>query len=748
MPKLSLVVPVYKVQGYLAECMDSVLGQDYGDFEVIAVDDCSPDGSGAILDEYAEQDDRVHVIHLAENVGLGRARNAGMEKVTGDYVLFLDSDDTLADGALRAISERLDATGDPEILVFDYARTYWYGRVTRNQRADLLRNEGPDVFSLDDRPELLDLLQIVWNKAYRRDFVTRHGLTFPPGYYEDAPWTFCSMISAGSIALLDRVCVMYRQRREGGNILKTVSRKHFDVFDQYRRVFGFVDAHPELDRWRAPLFTKMVDHYLTVLERPERLPGDARAEFFHRAAADYRARLPEGFQRPADGQGRKYAMLERDAYGAMASATAVVKLRQTMRSRTHKAVNRSKRSAMGVFYRSQLRLPLDENLAVFSAYWGRSVSCNPAAIDAELARRAPRMRRVWAVRPDAVDRVPGGVDCVPIGSKEYWAAVARAKYLVNNVNFPDSVVKREGQVHVQTHHGTPLKTMGLDQRKYPASTNMSFGKLLKRCDRWDFSITSNRFTTAVWERVYPSSYVSLETGYPRNDALVNATADDVRTAREELGLSETGTVFLYMPTHREYQRGFVPRLDLERLAERLGSDVTLLVRGHYFYGGSARLETLRAAGRIIDVSEHPSVEQLYLAADALITDYSSAMFDYANLDRPIVVFADDWDTYSVVRGTYFDVLREGPGAVATTQEELTDLLLSDQWRGRRAAEARARFRQRFCEFDDGRAAERVVRHVFLDESLVELPPIVPLEERVSAPPADRVLTAQHPMRVH
>jgi glycosyltransferase involved in cell wall biosynthesis len=248
MPKLSLVVPVYKVQGYLPECLDSVLGQDYTDFEIIAVDDCSPDGSGAILDEYAQRDARIHVIHLTENVGLGRARNAGLEKAQGEYVLFLDSDDTLSDGALTAISERLAATGDPEILVFDYARTYWDGQVRPNQRADLLKSDGPEVFRLAERPQLLDLLQIVWNKAYRRDFITRTGLTFPPGYYEDAPWTFCSLISAERIAVLDRVCVLYRQRREGGNILKTVSRKHFDVFDQYRRVFDFLDAHEELGR--------------------------------------------------------------------------------------------------------------------------------------------------------------------------------------------------------------------------------------------------------------------------------------------------------------------------------------------------------------------------------------------------------------------------------------------------------------------------------------------------------------------
>lgn len=739
MPKLSLVVPVYKVQAYLPECLDSILGQDYTDFEVVAVDDCSPDGSGAILDEYAKHDARVQVIHLTENVGLGRARNAGLEKTQGDYVLFLDSDDTLSDGALTAISDRIEATGNPDILVYDYARTYWNGSVKRNQRADLLEeNAGADAVPLAERPELLDLLQIVWNKAYRRDFVDRAELTFPPGFYEDAPWTFCSMISAERIAVLDRVCVLYRQRREGGNILKTVSRKHFDVFDQYDRVFGYLDAHEELSQWRGPLFRKMVDHYLTVLDRPGRLPQNARAEFFHHASADYRARLPRGFQRPSGSRGYKYALLERDAYAAMVGAASAVRLREKAKKNARQTLNRSKRRAMRVFYGSQLRMPLDENLAVFSAYWSRSVSCSPAAIDAALASLAPQVRRVWAIRPEAVDQVPAGVEYVRVGSRDYWAAVARAKYFVNNVNFSDSVTKREGQIHVQTHHGTPLKSMGLDQQKYPASTNMSFGKLLQRCDRWDFSISSNRFSTAVWERVYPASYTSLETGYPRNDVLVTATAEDVRAAREELGLAEGSTAFLYMPTHREYQSGFVPRLDLERLAERLGPDVTLLVRGHYFYGASSRLTELRSAGRIMDVSDHSAVERLYLAADGLITDYSSAMFDYANLDRPVVIYADDWDTYSAVRGTYFDVLQEPPGAVATTQEELTDLLTSGEWRGEPAAKARARFRRRFCDFDDGHAAERVVRRVFLGEE--KLPPVVPFDERRPVPTPAEALT--------
>jgi CDP-glycerol glycerophosphotransferase (TagB/SpsB family) len=377
---------------------------------------------------------------------------------------------------------------------------------------------------------------------------------------------------------------------------------------------------------------------------------------------------------------------------------------------------------------------------VFSAYWSRSYACNPAAIDAELARRAPRIRRVWVVRPDQVHTVPEGVEVVRLGSRAYWAAVAGAKYLVNNVNFPDAVVKRKGSVHLQTHHGTPLKTMGLDQRNFPAShKGMDFDALLARCDRWDYSVSANAFSTAVWERVYPCSYVSLETGYPRNDVLLRATAADVRQARHDLGLRDDATAFLYAPTHREHEVDFTPRLDLEQLLRDLGPDTVILLRGHYFYEPSPAVARLAEDGRILDVSQHTGMEQLYLAADALITDYSSSMFDYANLDRPLVIYADDWDIYRAVRGTYFDLLKEAPGPVATTQQQLSDILRTGAWRDENAARARAAFRARFCQYDDGRAAERVVRRVFLQQGAADLPAITPLAERTPAPSPSQAL---------
>jgi len=724
MTTFSIVVPVYNVRAYLRECIDSVLAQSFTDFELIAVDDNSPDGSGEILDEYALADSRVSVLHLPENVGLGLAREAGMEVGTGDYLLFLDSDDCLAADALRSIADRLEATGRPDVLIFDYARTYWWGGVVRNQLRRLFAVPGPDVFSIEDRPDLLNLLVVVWNKAYRRDYIVANGFRFSPGYYEDTPWTYPTLLAARRIAVLDEVCVLYRQRRQG-NILGSRSSKHFDIFDQYDRVFSFVASRPELGGWVPFLFARMLNHVFTILLSPVRLPADQQEEFFRRAHAHYHRHVPPGYVLPTNLTGVKYALIERGDYRAflllrgLGQTGRQLKSSAKVRSRLTRRLRNGKRKTMFAHYRTQLRRPLDPNLAVYSAYWSRGYACNPRAIYERAKELAPDVHGVWVVRPEVVPSLPPGVDYVLPLSRRYYEVMARATYLVNNVNYPDEIVKREGTVHVQTQQGTPLKKMGLDLQDYPVGANrMSFRRLLERCDRWDFNISSNPFSTEVWERCFPAAYETLETGYPRNDRLVTATREDVAAARVELGIEPGRTTVLYCPTFRDWQRGFRPLLDLTRFCRSLGDGYTVLVRAHYLHGENAQLRDLETSGRLMDVSAHPTVETLYLAADVLLTDYSSVMFDYANLDRPIVIYAHDWDTFVRCRGVNFDLLSEAPGVVARSEDDLNELFSSGAVWGDEATKARAEFRRRFCCWDDGHAAERVVRRVFLGEPLL------------------------------
>jgi CDP-glycerol glycerophosphotransferase len=385
----------------------------------------------------------------------------------------------------------------------------------------------------------------------------------------------------------------------------------------------------------------------------------------------------------------------------------------------------ARREALRRYYRLQLRQPIEPDLVVFAAYWYRDYACNPRALFEKLRELVPSVRGVWVVDRDHVARIPEGVEHVVSGTRPYYRLIARAKYFVNNVNFPNEFVKRPGTIHVQTHHGTPLKTMGLDQRNaFVARSRMNFDRLLRRSARWDYSISSNEFSTRIWARAYPTPYETLEVGYPRNDTLVNATEEDVARIRNELGIAAGRRAVLFAPTHREYLREYAPTADIQRLSDELGPAYVIMLRVHYFYGSDVdyRPDT---DGRILDVSAHPSVEELCIAADALVTDYSSIMFDYAVLDRPIVIHAPDWAEYRKLRGTYFDLLSEPPGVVTTSDEELAAAFRSGAFEGEEANRLRATFRTRFCALEDGRAAERVVRRVWLEEQESDSPPAAP-----------------------
>ncbi|SCG58618.1 bifunctional glycosyltransferase/CDP-glycerol:glycerophosphate glycerophosphotransferase [Micromonospora humi] len=725
MTLISFVVPAYRVQGYLRECLDSILGQPFGDLEVIGVDDASPDDSGEILAEYAARDPRVRPVRLAENVGLGPARNIGLDRAVGEYVWFVDGDDWLVPGCLPHVADRLRDTR-PDVLIVDHVRAHWNNVGTRSAMRDVFPDPpGPETFALRDRPETLKLLHTAWNRLVRREFLVERGLRFAPGWYEDVSFSYPALMAADRIGVLDRVCLNYRQRRTGA-ITRTRGDRHFEVFAQWHRVFRLMDRWG-VDGLRPAIFERMIWHYLTVLGNGERIAPELRAPFFAQMHADYVHFLPPGgYPVPPGVEGLKHRLVAAGRWRTFSALREVHRARDAARGtagrarrRVAPAVRRTARrardTALREYYRAELRRPIDPTLAVYAAYWYRGYSCNPAAIYEAARRLAPQVRGVWIVRRDRVGTLPPGVEYVVAGTREHHRVLARAHWLVNNVNFPDFVRKRPGTVHVQTHHGTPVKVMGLDQQRYPVGAmGMNFAGLLRRVDRWDYSITSNSFSTQMWERAYPADHVTLEVGYPRNDRLARATAEECRQVRAALGIGPEEYVVLYAPTHREHLPGWRPPFDPDRMRDALGPAGRLLMRSHYFHDRDRRPRG-PAAGGVLDVSAYERVEDLYLAADVLVTDYSSAMFDYAVLDRPIVVYAPDWDAYRVARGVYFDLLAEPPGAVAVDFPGLLDLFRSGAVGGEVAGRARAAFRARFCALDDGHAAERVVRRVFLGE---------------------------------
>ncbi|MFG3096994.1 CDP-glycerol glycerophosphotransferase family protein [Streptomyces sp. NPDC048202] len=725
MPQLSVIVHGPNAQGHLTELLDSLDAHPLPDTEVIV----------AAVGDWARETAEGHApetvtVPLPEGTPDAAARAAGAARASGRWLHFVHAKDGLPAGAPRLLAERtaeLDERTD--VVLLDHVTTTWRTTAVPSRDGRLLAGVGRADVTLDDSPNLLRLTPLLGTRAVRAEFWRAHEEEFSGG---DENFTAqAALLRADRVACLDQTAYDDRRLRPESLPPRTPEDR-YALIERYERLLALTEGRRAV---RTVLYGLMVRDLVRVFAR-EDLPEPVAREFFRRASAAAVRWRPEGHQRPAGLEGLRHALLEEGAYTRYRALQTANRTRRSAR----KAV-RARKRRLGVRlreqqYRRALTRPLDPNLAVFAAYWDRGVACNPAAIAAKLAELAPHIHPVWVVTKENAALLPHGTDHVIPGTRRYWETLATAKYLVNNVNFPNAVVKRPGAVHLQTHHGTPLKRMGLDQREHPAAAQgLDFAALLSRIDKWDYSVSANSHTTRMWERAYPARYTSLDHGYPRNDVFYTATAADVRAARERLGIAPGRTAVLYAPTHRDYEAGFTPRLDLATLADRLGEDTVLLVRAHYFYGGGAAspLTGLRRTGRLIDVSAYDPVEELCLAADVLVTDYSSIMFDYANLDRPIVVHADDWETYRTTRGVYFDLMAEAPGRVARTQEELTEILTSGAWRDETSAKARTAFRRRFCEFDDGRAAERVVRRVFLGEPEEALPPVLPLEERIPAP---------------
>jgi CDP-glycerol glycerophosphotransferase len=312
------VVPVHGAEPFVAQCLDSILSTPGDAIEVVAVDDASPDDSGAILDRRAELDPRLHVVHLPHNHGLGGARNAGLDRVRGAYVWFVDADDWLPGGTIPAVLQRL-ALHRPDVLVVDHAERFPDGRVELRKTAALVPGLSAPL-RLADHPQLMRIAHSACTKVTRREFLHQLGLRFHDGLYEDSVFSHHLLMAAGRIDVLDRNCYMYRLQ-SGGSITTSMGQRHFEVFDQYTRLFEIVErAGGAYDAFRPELFRAMINHYLVILGNPHRLRPEMRREFFRRIVRDYRRFLPRnGYPRLSGVAGLKHRLVRHNAYAAYAS---------------------------------------------------------------------------------------------------------------------------------------------------------------------------------------------------------------------------------------------------------------------------------------------------------------------------------------------------------------------------------------------------------------------------------------------
>lgn len=367
---------------------------------------------------------------------------------------------------------------------------------------------------------------------------------------------------------------------------------------------------------------------------------------------------------------------------------------------------------------------VDEKKVYFQTFSGRGYSDSPKAMY-EYMLNAPEYKDyhfVWSFKePEKFAFLENDrTELVKFRTRADNIALRTSKYWISNYRMLDYQHPRKNQVYVQCWHGTPLKRLGYDLDASDNSMN-SIKEIRQkyRTDARKFSymispspFTTDKFATAWNLRKTGQAYKLIEEGYPRNDRLINTTPEERKELREKLGV-EGKKVILYAPTWRDNQHTsgegytYKTEVDFDKLREELGDEYVILFRAHYLVANSFDFDKYR--GFVVDVSNYSDINELYIAADILITDYSSVFFDYANLGKPIIFYMYDLEQYANELRGFYITLDELPGPILKDETALADTIKAcDNWQEDDKYRA---FCAKYNPKDDGHASERVLKRI-------------------------------------
>lgn len=387
------------------------------------------------------------------------------------------------------------------------------------------------------------------------------------------------------------------------------------------------------------------------------------------------------------------------------------------------------RKGRDTLYRAKMTLDapaaaVDEHKVFFICFSGRGYSDSPKAIYRYMLE-APEYkdyRFVWSFRePEKYAFLADErTEVVKHRTKAENKALRTSGYWISNYRMLDYQVPRKNQVYVQCWHGTPLKRLGYDLKSSDNVMNSTaeiYEKYRTDAEKFSYLLSPSPFATEKFATAWNlketgQEHKLLEKGYPRNDALITTGPEEIKRLRESFGVDDK-KVILYAPTWRDNQHTsalgytYKTEVDWDRLREELGEDYVILFRAHYLVANSFDFDKYR--GFVYDVSGYPDINDLYLASDLLVTDYSSVFFDYANLGKPIIYYMYDLEEYAEdLRGFYMS-LEELPGPVVRDETALiAEVRASEEWTPSEKYES---FCRRFNPYEDGHSAERVAHEI-------------------------------------
>ena len=269
-PKISVIVPVYNVEKYLAKCLDSILCQTFSNIEIICVNDGSTDKSRKILEEYRNKDSRIIVVDK-KNGGLSSARNAGMKVARGEFFSFIDSDDWIDARMLEKLYKNITLL-DTDISI---CAVHQFDEM--NQKID----DSNPYYTLEyfdssfdnksfsykeTKPFIMDVCVMAWNKLYRRSLIDRCQAEFPDGLiFEDGPFFFTIFFKTNKVSIVREFLYYYRVNRIG-SIIQKAGKKFLHVIDVAEIMYNKIKDLPDFDDIKYIFFRKKVEDFIYRFE--------------------------------------------------------------------------------------------------------------------------------------------------------------------------------------------------------------------------------------------------------------------------------------------------------------------------------------------------------------------------------------------------------------------------------------------------------------------------------------------------
>src|SRR5690625_1425188 len=665
MEKISVIVPVYNTEKYVADCINSLLEQTYKHIEIILVDDNSNDLCKQLLEELSEKDNRITLYRLSERKGVGAARNFGIEKATGDYIYFVDSDDYLPERTLEIL---IDNIKDNQII---------RGRMKTTDFSSAMAIILDGLFKVNVYTE--NKYNLIKNNSalhflFRKEFIVDNALSFSEDVeiYSDLAFMIPALIHAEQVPHV-REAVYFRRRRNDpiGNPslrqadvayrMKDYLYMYCTLKDKYtdETANAFLDIQ-FLNFYRKTIVTyfkndEYVDGYFNQL-------SEAGKKVHPDILKDYDKILNKEIRALESGDLNKYKKVN-------ARHHLLRDIRQGLKSKQEFYKFMYKR----VFMKTRFQ----NRLVFFESFQGRSYSDSPKYIYEYMRNNNMDYKYVWCTNEK--QDIPGNPVQVKRLSLRYFYYLARAKYWVTNARLPNYAEKREETSYLQTWHGTPLKQLAADMEDVhmPGTNSAKYKRnFFNETQKWDYLIAPNAYSSDIFKRAFWFDRTMIESGYPRNDILYNKDNEEaIKNLKIKMNIPLHKKVILYAPTWRDdeyYGKGqykFTLQLDLHQMQKQLGDEYVVLLRMHYVI--ASQMDISDFEGFAYDFSSYNYVSELYLISDILITDYSSVFFDFANLKRPILFYTYDLEKYrDQLRGFYIDIEEEVPGPLVMSTDEV------------------------------------------------------------------------------